>query len=173
MWLLNLYTPGIFDAHGCTDPLIRGTISAVKVNTTFQWQWIALNCIILGLIIWTMESMNRRSLKGRASRLNRWLVHLVTDPHSKVVSQWCENVRSSKLCGTTSLRTFLFWLLHFPFLFLASVPAIGYVSFTDLCVVVPFYTPMQVLARNVPSESGWWYVLAFYRVELQHELTLK
>ena len=131
--LLNLYTHGIFDEHGCIDGVGRSTISSVEMGTAFQWLWASFNCLVTGIIIHMLCCLRLSSHGDRPQKLHRWVLSLMNqstlDRRETAVQSWRNQMFiAPKSRGRALCRRVLWWVLQVLFVCMASIPAIGYVS---------------------------------------------
>eukprot|EP00658_Telonema_sp_P-2_P023989 TRINITY_DN19625_c0_g1_i4.p1 TRINITY_DN19625_c0_g1~~TRINITY_DN19625_c0_g1_i4.p1 ORF type:complete len:498 (+),score=102.98 TRINITY_DN19625_c0_g1_i4:3-1496(+) len=158
--LLNGLTPTVFSTHGCVDPLVHVSVASVRASSVYQWLFVLGSLVGLALSMAAFRSIARWNEEPRARRVHAVLGVLASESdnisaiHQELVGVWYSNAhglpclvgvprtQEPDALGVALWRRVVFWALHIPLAFVASLPAAGY-----------------VLGNNVPAGSGWYYSL--------------
>ena len=49
--LIGLYTPSLYGSTGCVDPMLRVSIAVINPTSLWQYTWVVMNVMVLGLVI--------------------------------------------------------------------------------------------------------------------------
>ena len=151
--VVNLSSDGLFDASGgCTDPFIRASIASIGtwdtsplgIPVAYQWLFVLYSGAILVIgFVYMTSKLHQNDPKHRAQSVYRYISALASSPETVLAGQALQRWRiRSRGCITTVpvltvehlskrvplWRRILFYIFHLPILFLASIPAVGYVS---------------------------------------------
>lgn len=131
---------GLFD-EGCTDPFIRTTIAPIDVSVSYQWLFV----VYVSAVLWCVATMAALLMLNdphlRAESVYKCICILASNSETAVaaaVQHWKTNRLGLTVSDVADFsqarkhrvpiwRRVLFYVFHLPILFLASLPAIGYV----------------------------------------------
>ena len=148
-----------FSTGDCIDFLTRMTTATVQAESTWQWLWVVLHCCsavtIVVFITYLQPCGVSTSTRGPRSL---WLTFTCSGHRAaskRAFQRW--RARTQNSC-VISMRSFLLsWFLHLPVLCIAAVPAVGYVS----CSQVAFAVLIAVVS-GAGCECAFWEWLVSY-----------
>ena len=133
----ELLSGSIFTTHGgCAEPLLRTCVSgSVPGDQLYQWCFVLLQATLQGLLVYLYYKMLRQNRVDVVCSVHNCINMFLCGPSSEQVAvrNWYKNMTNESPTPDAPgrklsiLRRIAFWLLLFPFLLLASIPAIGYV----------------------------------------------
>eukprot|EP00658_Telonema_sp_P-2_P052147 TRINITY_DN4032_c0_g1_i6.p1 TRINITY_DN4032_c0_g1~~TRINITY_DN4032_c0_g1_i6.p1 ORF type:complete len:887 (+),score=95.56 TRINITY_DN4032_c0_g1_i6:717-3377(+) len=140
---INVLAPTVY-SPGCSDPLVRGTISGVSVQVCvwYQWAWVCSTCGVLLIATRMWERLYRQDGKAQATEvlvILQRVADLLSCPELRAVNAWRDKLNLHGVHRQQPWwRRCVYYLLHLPVFALASIPAFGF-----------------VLSKNV-SDNGWF-----------------
>ena len=122
-----------------SDPLLRTSISEITVSMSYEWLWLVLGSVTMALMTFTVSRLQQdNGRKNAVAGVHACLVVFVNSNNSfkQTILQWRTNMSDQSIGGGIKgpswWRLILYYLLHLPFLLLASIPAAGFVIMPPL-----------------------------------------
>ena len=124
-----------------SDPLLRTSISEITVSMSYEWLWLVLGSVTMALMTFTVSRLQQDvGRKNAVARVHACLVVFIFSNSSckQTVLKWRTNMSEQSnqslggIKGPSWWRLILYYLLHLPFVLLASIPAAGFVIMPPL-----------------------------------------
>ena len=131
--VLNLSSQYVY-SPGCVDHFLQNTSSPIKVTALYQWLFVLLTTISLACSSSLIHKLvqNRFPERARSVYMSLNIFIMQAAPCKAAIHNWRSKVPSAEQLTSTPRRS-IYWMLHLPFLILASTPAIGFVSTSADC----------------------------------------
>ena len=149
--ILNLVSSTLQTGNGgCVDPFLNMTTQATKADISYQYAWAVVSGIVVIVTAFLTHHVKQTDRKHHLQSVHKCLITLACSREGTALLAWQANMNSANMHvpGESSFgpntvpRRIVFWLLHMPFLAVASLPDWGY-----------------VLYYSTPNQRGIWYVL--------------
>ena len=153
--VLNLASDGLYDQHGCIDPLLRLSCVNSLAEPYWQWVWVIISCCTMTTVDYLLE-MTRRNSRDKTEHAvavynttHSLLLRLSRTSVRTTIVNWKATMHSES--GRLSIRqqpvtpatsNWLYLAILAPLLVFASLPSVLY-----------------ILAKNVPENASIWYFL--------------
>ena len=144
------------------DPFMRVSLSEISVSTKFGWVWVLSSCAAMSTSTYLMYRLRRDvGRKHSVAAVHACLTVFVNcNLHCKQpVRNWIANMTDNKEEDARAdneapplWRTLVYFLLHIPFLMLASIPAAGYVI--DACLKYSMLSAFLIRCSALTYQLG-------------------
>ena len=166
--LTNLFTEGLFDDGGCTDPFIRLSIAPIEVSSVYQWLFVLYAASVLWVLGVMAEILQRNDPKHKAKSVYRYICSLACDPEVIAAQQALQQWKSNCLGSSSSTqaianteppdayvpgwRKALFYIFHLPILVLGKYCSS---KSTLTCVILGSVAPSNRVCAQSECPEGY------------------